>query len=107
LSGLGVSFVATYIIYYVAVWIVIRRHIPMTFTAWNKRMMLAGVAATLMVRILPSTRFAGFRTPVGLALAMAFGIPSLITIWREFRRPEEATSGAALSRESEQTAVIT
>jgi hypothetical protein len=41
-----------------------------------------------------------------LALAMAFGIPSLITIWREFRRPDETTPGAALSRESEQTAVI-
>ena len=106
LSGLGISFVATYIIYYFAVWVIIRRHIPITFTAWNKRMMLAGVAAALVVRILPSTRFASFRTPVGLALAMAFGIPSLITIWREFRRPDETTPGAALSRESEQTAVI-
>ena len=28
LSGLGISFVATYIIYYVAVWIIIRRQIP-------------------------------------------------------------------------------
>jgi PST family polysaccharide transporter len=106
LSGLGISFVATYIIYYLAVWVIIRRHIPITFTAWNKRMMLAGVAAALVVRILPSTRFASFRTPVGLALAMAFGIPSLITIWREFRRPDEATLSAALSRESEQATVI-
>ena len=100
LSGLGVSFVATYIIYYLAVWVIIRRHIPLILTAWNKRIMLAGVAAALVVRILPTTRFASFRTPVGLALAMAFGIPSLITIWKEFGRPEEPTPGAVLSRES-------
>jgi len=106
LSGLGINFVATSIIYYVTVWIIIRRKILLSLTAWNKRMMLAGVAAALVVRILPSTRFASFRTPVGLALALAFGIPSLITIWREFRRPDEATLGAGLSRESEQTTVI-
>jgi hypothetical protein len=105
LSGLGVSFVATYVIYYLAVWVVIRREIPLSMTAWNKRMMLAGVAAALIVRILPSTRFANFRTPVGLALALAFGIPSLFTIWREFMSKEEVTPAAALRRESARTPV--
>jgi O-antigen/teichoic acid export membrane protein len=33
LSGLGVSFVATYIICYLAVWVIIRHEIPLPFTA--------------------------------------------------------------------------
>jgi PST family polysaccharide transporter len=108
LTGLGISFVATYIIYYSVVWVIIRREIPLSLTAWNKRMMLAGVAAALIVRILPSTRFAGFRTPVALTLAMAFGIPSLFIIWREFMASKEAEPSAPpLSRKSEQTAVTT
>lgn len=84
LSGLGIAFLATYIIYYLAVSVVIRREIPLVWTASNKKMMLAAVAAALVVRILPSTRFAHLRTPVGLALAFAAGIPSLFVIWREF-----------------------
>jgi predicted outer membrane lipoprotein len=65
-------------------------------------MMLAGVAAAVIVRILPSTRFANFRTPVGLALALAFGIPSLFAVWREFMSKEEVTPAASLSRQSRQ-----
>jgi PST family polysaccharide transporter len=107
LTGLGISFVATYIIYYSVVWVIIRRQIPLSLTAWNKRMMLAGVAAALIVRILPSTRFAGFRTPVALTLAMAFGIPSLFIIWREFMASKEAEALAPPNGRSGRAAVTT
>jgi PST family polysaccharide transporter len=106
LPGLGISFLATYVIYYGVVWAVLRREIPLRLTSWNRRMMLAGASAAFLVRILPSTRFASFRTPVALAFALAFGIPSLITIWREFMRPDQVTSVAVLSQESQQTAIM-
>ncbi len=84
MTGLGASFLATYIIYYFAVWLIIRREVPLVWSRSNKRMMLGAVAAALIIRILPMTRFAAFRTPVALALALIAGVPSLFILWREF-----------------------
>ncbi len=84
MTGLGVSFLAAYAVYYVVVWVTIRREIPLVWTRSNKLMMLGAVTAALIIRILPSTRFAAFRTPVALALAFAAGVPSLFILWREF-----------------------
>ncbi len=84
MTGLGISFLAAYAVYYVVVWVVIRREIPLVWTRNNKLMMLGAVTAALIIRILPSTRFAAFRTPVALALAFAAGVPSLFVLWREF-----------------------
>jgi PST family polysaccharide transporter len=84
LPGLGMSFLATYIIYYLAVWLVIRRQIPLVWTTSNKRMMLVAVGAALVVRSLPFSHFANFRTPVALALAIGFGLFSLSTLWRQY-----------------------
>jgi len=84
MTGLGVSFLASYLIYYLAVWVVIRREVPLVWTTSNKKMMLSAVAAALIIRILPSTRLATFRTPIALALALAAGVPSLFILWREF-----------------------
>jgi PST family polysaccharide transporter len=91
LPGLGISFLGSYVVYYFVVWVILRREVPLVWTASNKKMMLGAVAAALIVRILPSTRFAGFRTPVALALALAAAIPSLYIIRREFMAPEGAT----------------
>jgi PST family polysaccharide transporter len=104
MTGLGVSFLASYVIYYLAVWVVIRREVPLVWTASNKKMMLGAVAAALIIRILPSTRLAAFRTPVALALALIAGVPSLFILWREFmagktgivnKIPEEVPQKAA------------
>jgi PST family polysaccharide transporter len=107
LSGLGISFLFSYMIYYLAEWIIIRRKVPLRWTAWNKKMMLGGVAAALVIRLIPLTRFAHYRTPVALTLAMAFGIPSLYVIWREFMASKDAEPGAQLSESCEPTQVAT
>jgi len=93
LPGLGIGFLVAYIMYYLVVWAFIRREIPLIWTASNKKMILAATAAALIVRILPSTRFANFRTPVGLALALIASIPSLFLISREFLIPKEMETG--------------
>ncbi len=84
LTGLGISFLATYIAYYLVVWIVIRREVPFSFTTRNKQLMLIGVVAAFAVRMLPATHYAQYRTPFALMVAFAIGIPSLFVIWREF-----------------------
>jgi PST family polysaccharide transporter len=83
LPGLGISFLASYIIYYGAVWVIVRREIHLVWTVSNKMMMLASVAAALLVRIVPSTRFAHLRTPIALLLALAAGAWSLHAVQRE------------------------
>ena len=99
LSGLGISFLMTYVVYYAAVWLIARRYLPLVWTASNKKMMLAAIAGALLVRILPSTRFADLRTPVGLLLAVAAAVPSLVVIWREFLAPRETEPVALLPRD--------
>lgn len=101
LPGLGISFLVSYIVYYAVVWVIIRREIPLTWTSSNKHMMLGAVAAALVIRILPSTRFAAWRTPFGLTLAVAAGVPSLFIIWREFvaqKDRQESPSPTALQK---------
>ena len=83
LPGLGISFLATYVIYYGVVWAVLRRDIHLVWTMSNKLMMLAGVAAALFLRILPSTSLANLRTPIALSLALLAGAWSLYTVWGE------------------------
>ncbi len=84
LQGLGISFLVTYVVYYAVVWLVLRRQVPLTWTTSNKQMMILSVMAALLIRILPATRFAAYRTPIALVLAIVAGVPSLLMIRREF-----------------------
>jgi len=90
LQGLGIGFLIAYVLYYFIIWMFVRRALPLVWTSSNIKMIVGAVAAALVVRILPATRFAHFRTPVGLALALLTGIPSLFILWREFMVPKDA-----------------
>jgi antigen flippase len=83
LPGLGISFVATYFIYYLVVWAIIHREIGLIWTKTNKRLLAAAVCAGIFIRILPYTTLKAFRTPVGLVLALGAGSWSLVEIARE------------------------
>lgn len=83
LPGLGISFLVAYIIYFLAVWLIVRRDVPLKFTAINKMLLTGTVLAACVIRILPSTRFAALRTPVALLLAAGATAISLRMIWRE------------------------
>ena len=105
LPGLGIGFLVSYILYYLIVWVIIRRDIHLVWTASNLKMMGAAVAAALVVRVIPLTRFAEYRTPVALALAFAAGIPSLFVIWREFMMPKDRELGRPLGENSVEAVV--
>ena len=85
LSGLGIGFLATYVIYFLSVGLIARRELSLKWSAFNKRAMLTGAAAALFIRIVPSTRLAAFRMPIALALAVALTLCSLLIVWREMR----------------------
>jgi PST family polysaccharide transporter len=83
LSGLGISFLVSYIIYYAAVWLIVRREIHLVWTLSNKVMMWPSFPATLLVRFLPSTVLVNLTTPIAYVLACAAGAWSLRTVWGE------------------------
>jgi enterobacterial common antigen flippase len=86
ISGLGIGFLAGYIIYYLGAWLMTKSELlPLVWTAANKRAMLIGIGASLLIRVLPATPIAAWRTPIALALALAIGIPNARIIWQEFR----------------------
>jgi PST family polysaccharide transporter len=101
LPGLGISFLVSYIIYYAAVWVIVRHEIHLAWSASNKMMMMASVAAALIVRVVPSTALANLRTPIALLLALLAGAWSLHTAWGELwgRKEIKRADGAAANPE--------
>lgn len=102
LPGLGISFLATYVLYYFVVWIVVRGQIPLRWTANNKRMLLIAVAAAIIVRLLPATRLEYLRTPLALIFAAVAGISSVVTIYREFVGPNRRMESRLLNSQPEE-----
>ncbi len=88
IEGLGIAFLATYLLHYVIVWIIVRREIGLVWTIENKRRLLIAVLAALVIRVLPFTGLQNFRSPVALTLAVLIGVGSLYTIWQEIGRVE-------------------
>jgi PST family polysaccharide transporter len=84
LPGLGIGFLMTYVIYYLVVWIIVRRDLHLVWTTSNRRMMLTGVAFATIIRALPATQFASLRNAVALVLAIGVGLFSVHVLWKEY-----------------------
>lgn len=106
LPGLGIASVMMFVIYYGLTWIVIRREVPLVWTAANKKMLGAAVLAAAIVRVLPGTRFSAFRTPIALALACAATSFSAIVLWRQYAQGRDSRQRAAAESASEQETVV-
>jgi O-antigen/teichoic acid export membrane protein len=85
LTGLGMSFVVTYIIYYLTVWAILHKKIGFVWTKMNLSLLLAGFTAGVFIRILPNTPLRAFRMPIGMLLAFGAAIWSLDALTREMR----------------------
>ncbi|MEM2915018.1 MAG: oligosaccharide flippase family protein, partial [Candidatus Bathyarchaeia archaeon] len=86
LAGLGIGFLATYVIYYLVVWIIVRRDIRLVWTSANKKMILSSVVCALILSVLPWTILRNYRTSVALLFAMVMSLRNLQTILREIRK---------------------
>jgi PST family polysaccharide transporter len=85
LAGLGISFVSTYMIYYLVVWAVVRREINFVWSRPNRCLLVVAVTAMLIVRLMPSLGLIHWRTPVAFAFSFIAAIGSLYLIWQEPR----------------------
>jgi antigen flippase len=83
LPGLGISFLAAYIVYYSVVWLVVRRKTHLAWTRTNKWLLVAGVAAATVVRVSPVIGLSRWRTTIALIFALVAGFGSLYAIWGE------------------------
>jgi len=83
LAGLGASYLFTYVVHFLVVWLIVRKEIGLAWTLDNKLMLLAGTVAALAVRGLSLAGPAGLRTPISLALVALAATISLATIWQE------------------------
>jgi enterobacterial common antigen flippase len=105
LAGLGIGSLMMFVIYYGVTWVVIRREVPLIWTAANKKMLLTVVAAAAIIRALPETRFANLRTPVALIFAFAACVFSANILWHQYKEERRSQFGAVTGAASEQETV--
>ncbi len=83
LMGVGVGFFITYVIYYLVVWILLRREIEFRWTRENTSLLLVSVLAALIIRSMPAVGLAVLHLPVALLFAALAMLGSSCVIWRE------------------------
>jgi PST family polysaccharide transporter len=88
LSGLGIGFVVSCVIYYLIVQAHMRREINLVWTARNRQMMLGTLLTALLVQALPRVGQEGLRTPVAFSCALLAVLGSLYALRREVRGAE-------------------
>jgi PST family polysaccharide transporter len=82
-TGLGISFLFSYIVHYIIVWLTVRKQIGFTWSSVNSRMLTGAVLAALLVRTLPLAGLADWRAPIALLLAAVSGAVTLYMLWKE------------------------
>lgn len=83
LAGLGISFVAAYVLYYLVVWAIARKQIGLRLTRSNQWLLILVACGGVLIRVVSYPPFKSMRTPAGLVLAAAAGIWSMATIAHE------------------------
>jgi O-antigen/teichoic acid export membrane protein len=84
LIGLGLGYLATYIVYYVAVWMIVRKEIGLLWTPQNKLMLGGAVLAGATVQLLPFLGLDSYKTIIALTFALLASIGSAWAIRAEF-----------------------
>ena len=85
LQGLGIGFIASTLLYFIFVWVVLRREIPLIWSRQNKQLLFLAVGAAAIVRGLSFTSLEPCRLAIALVLAFLFGAYSLRMLWQEFK----------------------
>jgi enterobacterial common antigen flippase len=109
LQGLGIGFIVANVLYCCVVWIVLRRELPLKWTAYNRNLLLASLAAAFTIRLLPITPLAHFRTLIALILTGVFGAYSVRALWSEYQedRVHNSTSRPTTSLPTANLPVVT
>jgi antigen flippase len=83
LPGLGMAFLAAYILYYLTVWLILRREIGLSFDHRNRLLFLVAIVLMAIIRILPMAGLGSLHTAIATSLALAVAIASGCLVWRE------------------------
>ena len=89
-AGLGISFLVTYAVYYVVVWIIVQRNTNLVFTAANKQMLFLAVASSLAIRMVSWTVLCDHKIYIALALALLLAAMSFDNLRHELWRSRSA-----------------
>jgi antigen flippase len=98
LQALGISFLISYVLYYIVVSVLIRREIAFVWTSENKRLIVEAIIAALIVRLMPMAGLAAWRTPVALGLALGSAVRALIWIRRQLSSDERVPVTEAVAQ---------
>lgn len=83
LAGLGIGFLATYVVYYAVTWVIVRKEIHLIWTRENVMRMALALVAVAVLRLLPFAGLESLRTPAALVFAGLATVSSLLVILRE------------------------
>ncbi len=85
LAGIGIAYLVAYIVYYLIVRYALGREVPLRWSKTNRWVLGWALVAVAVVRILPVTPWAQWRTPIALAIACLFLVPALRIVHQGFR----------------------
>ena len=85
LEGLGMSFLAIYIVYYIIVTLVLRRKIALRWSTANLRLFTCILCCLIGIRTLPFLGLERYRLYIALPIAGIFGWYSLNVFMKEYR----------------------
>jgi enterobacterial common antigen flippase len=83
LPGVGIGFVATYVVYLAVVWVIVRREIEMTITSQNLKLMGVSLFGTVTVLVLTHADFPVLSIVVALGFAAVLFLAGGSTLWQE------------------------
>jgi antigen flippase len=86
LQGLGISYLVSYLIYYLTVWAIVRKDVGLVWNRENKRIMIAALIAVAVITVLSSLGMETLRTPVALTFAAIAAGMSLFFFIKEMVR---------------------
>jgi len=83
LVGLGIGFCVTYLIYYAAVWLVIRREINFKWESGNRLILAAAAFAAALVLAMSATNYEALKLPLNIFIAASsIAASSYVLLWK-------------------------
>jgi PST family polysaccharide transporter len=79
LPGLGVAVLVTYLVYYPAAWLMVRRDLPLRVTN-AQRLLIVTAAIAVAIQVLPEVGFGAFRQPLAMIQALVAIVVAAIAV---------------------------
>lgn len=88
-KGLGISYLATYILYYLLVFFLVRRQIGLIYSRENKLLALSTLAAATGISVLTALEYANLRNGFALLVCLIYTVVSFFVVKKHFYEQSE------------------